>query len=81
MSLTIFLSFSWDSSTCVMADTDSFENDKLSFLLVSVKFVNDIKSVSWFSFVLRIEYRCVVAIGGGANEPLLDDVGNGFPLQ
>lgn len=61
------------------AAAESFSNSKLSFdRLLSIGCANEIKSVS-LAFV-RFAFRGVFD-GGGANEPLLDDVGNvDFPL-
>lgn len=58
---------------------ESLPNSKLSSDgLLSIGCANEIRSVS-LAFV-RFEFRGVLD-GGGANEPLLDDVGNfDFPL-
>lgn len=58
---------------------ESFPNSKLSCdILLSIECANEIKSVS-LDFV-RFEFRGIFD-GGGANEPLLEDVGNvDFPL-
>lgn len=63
------------------ASAESFANSKLSSEMLSVGFENDIKSVSLVFDEFRLGFRCMVE-GGGANEPLLDDVGNvvDFPL-
>lgn len=65
----------------VVANADSLVNSKLSSEMLSVGLENDIKSVSLIFVVFRFGFRCVLD-GGGANEPLLDDVGNvvDFPL-
>lgn len=62
-----------------IANDASLANSKLSSEMHSVGLENDIKSVSLVFDVLRLGCRCVL-VGGGANEPLLDDVGNDFPL-
>lgn len=65
------------AAAAVMAE--SLASSKLSFdRLLSIGCANEIKSVS-LAFV-RFKFRGVFD-GGGANEPLLDDVGNDdFPL-
>lgn len=65
----------------VVANADSLVNSKLSSEIISVGLENDIKSVSLIFVVFRFRFRCILD-GGGANEPLLDDVGNvvDFPL-
>lgn len=60
-------------------DVESLVNSKLSLDIFSVGIVNDIKSVSLVFVKFRLGFRCVID-GGGANEPLLEDVGNVFPL-
>lgn len=47
--------------------------------MFSVGLENDIKSASLGFDWLRLGFRCVLD-GGGASDPLLDDVGNDFPL-
>lgn len=61
------------------AAAESLPNSKVSSIeLLSIECANEIKSVS-LAFV-RFGFRGVFD-GGGANEPLLDDVGNvDFPL-
>lgn len=61
------------------ADAESLVNSKVSLVSVSVGIANDIKSVSLVFDTFRLGFRCVVG-GGGASDPLLDDVGNGFGL-
>lgn len=64
-----------DAAMVVVAVVESLPNNKSSFdKLLSIGCTNEIKSVS-LAFV-RFIFRGVFA-GGGANEPLLDDVGNG----
>lgn len=69
------------AAAVVVANAESLVNSKLSSEMVSVGLENDIKSVSLVFVVFRFGFRCVLD-GGGANEPLLDDVGNvvDFPL-
>lgn len=83
ISSTICLKFECESlagEEAVAANAESLANSRLSSLaILSVGFENDIKSVSLVFDWLRLGFRCVLD-GGGANDPLLDDVGNDFPL-
>lgn len=82
ISSTICLKFECESLTGDVVETAnavSLANSKLSLEIWSVGIANDIKSVSLDLVWFRFGFRCVVG-GGGANEPLLDDVGNDFEL-
>lgn len=59
----------------VAVNAESLVSSRLSSEIVSVGFENDIKSASLGFDAFRLGLRCVLD-GGGANEPLLDDVGN-----
>lgn len=65
----------------IIANAESLVNSKLSSEMLSVGLENDIKSVSLVFDTFRLGFRCALG-GGGANEPLLDDVGNDadFPV-
>lgn len=69
------------AATAVVVDAalESLVNSKLSLDIVSVGLVNDIRSVSLVFDAFRFGFRCVMG-GGGASDPLDDDVGNDLPM-
>lgn len=84
ISSTICLKFECESGSEDVADdsVESLASSKLSLERFSVGMVNDIKSASLVFVAVRFGLRCELGGGpiGGANDPLLDDVGNGFGL-
>lgn len=74
------MKFECESHTGEVADAESLANSRLSLEIFSAGLENDIKSVSLGLVVFCLfGFRCELG-GGGANDPLLDDVGNDFLL-